>query len=240
VNNREVAVEVNSNHWVVFRRKWSDGDTLKLKLPIKLWVSRISAEKPFPAAIMYGPVALAVKCAQGNPAGKIDLHNLDKAFAPSEKEPLTWKLAAEPTILLKPFYAFQEMERYFVYLDPAAPLRTSYKSAKYSGGWIDSSGWTTTRTPGSALEYPFEGQGIRIHYFKYDDGGRFQVILDGKPVGTLDCYGPKRGRAAFAEFLGLQDGQHTLTMTLLPDKAPKSKGFFGNVAAFEAFPSSAQ
>lgn len=234
VNNQEVAVEVSSTHWVVFRRKWNDGDTLKIRLPMKLWVSRINKEKAYPAAIMVGPVALAVKCAHANPAGKIDLNDLDKAFVPSGKEPLTWNLAAEPTTLLKPFYAFHEMEKYFVYLDPAAPLRRSYKSAKYSGGWIDSSGWTTTHTPGSSLEYPFEGQGIRVHYFKYDDGGRFQVVLDGKPVGTLDCYGPTRGKAAFAEFAGLQPGKHTLKMVLLPDKATKSKGVFGNVAAFES------
>jgi hypothetical protein len=142
--------------------------------------------------------------------------------------------------VVKPFYAFKEGEKYYIYLDPAAMLRASYKSAKYSGKWIDSRGWTTTHTPGSSLEYPFEGQGIRIHYFKYDDGGRFQVIIDDKPVGTLDCYGPQRNKAAFADFMGLQDGKHTLKMVLLPDKSPKSKGVFGNVAALDTFPSGAQ
>ena len=77
------------------------------------------------------------------------------------------------------------------------------------------------------------GQGIRVHYFRYDDAGRFEVAIDGQAVGVLDVYGPKRGEAAFADFAGLPNSRHTLRMTLLPDKSPESKGIFVNVSAFE-------
>lgn len=79
----------------------------------------------------------------------------------------------------------------------------------------------------------YKDKAIRVHYFKYDDAGRFEVTIDGKAVGVLDVYGPKRGETAFADFAGLPDSRHTLRMTLLSDKSPESKGIFVNVSAFE-------
>jgi hypothetical protein len=234
VNGVATVANGDDKHWAVFKRQWSDGDTLKLRLPMKLWVSRINKEKAHPAAIMVGPVAMGVGSVNANPAKKIDLTNLDTALVPVKGKPLTWRLAADRASVVKPFYAFKEGEKYYIYLDPCPPIGASYKAARYSGGWRDFGKWITARAPGSWLEYRFEGQGIRIHYFKYDDGGRFQVIIDGKNIGTLDVYGPKRGVAAFAEFSGFQHGRHTLKMVLLPERSPKSKGVFGNVAAFES------
>lgn len=131
VNGKETDVNVDSKHWAVFSRNWLDGDTLKIKLPMKLWVSRINKEKDFPAAIMYGPVAMAVRTIDSNPAGKIDFKNLDKVFMPSEGDPLTWKLTADPSVIIRPFYVFKEGERYFLYLDPSKDIpHTTHKSVK--------------------------------------------------------------------------------------------------------------
>ncbi len=240
VNDQAIQSEVDGKHWVVIRRKWSDGDTLKIRLPMKLWVSSVNKEKAYPAAIMVGPVALGVGAVNSNPAKKIDLPNLDTALVPVTGEPLTWRLAADPSVVVKPFYAFKEGEKYYLYLDPSPPIGASYKAARYSGGWKDFGKWITARAPGAWLEYRFEGQGIRIHHFKYDDGGRFQVSVDGKAVGTLDVYGPKRGAAAFADFSGFRHGKHTLKMVLLSERSPESKGVFGNVAVFETISPRAQ
>jgi hypothetical protein len=235
VNGQPQAASADSNHWAVVRRTWADGDTLELTLPMQLWVSRISPDAAFPAAIMYGPVALAVRPVDDNPAGRIAFADLAAAFVPSPGDPLTWTLAADPSVLLKPFYAYKEGERYLLYLDPARELtRRTYRAATYTGEWIDFKGWMATPVPGSSMELPFTGRGIRVHYYKYDDAGRFEVTLDGAPAGILDVYGPDRGEAASVDYTGLTEGRHTLRMTLLPDKSPQSKGLFVNVAAFES------
>ena len=61
INGRVTPIKLDSHHWAVFSRKWKDGDRLSIELPMKLWVSRIDPAKDYPAAIMYGPVALAVQ-----------------------------------------------------------------------------------------------------------------------------------------------------------------------------------
>lgn len=235
LNGQPCDIVADGRHWAVLRRAWADGDTLEISLPMQLWVSRIDPAKAFPAAIMYGPVALAVRPVEDNPAGQVDFANLGAAFIPSPGDPLTWTLAADPSVLLKPFYAYKEGERYLLYLDPARELsRRSYRAATYTGEWIDFKGWMATPVPGSSVELPFTGKGIRVHYYRYDDAGRFEVTIDGNPVGVLDVYGPERGEAASVDYAGLEPGTHTLRMTLLPEKSPPSKGLFVNVAAFEA------
>jgi hypothetical protein len=234
VNGEAVAVETDSNHWASFHRTWKSGDTLELTLPMKLWVSRIDPQKEYPAAIMYGPVALAVRSLGTNPASQIDLANIEKSLIPSPAEPLTWHSASDPSVLVRPFYVFKEGETYFLYLDPSKdPAKKPYKAARYSDGWMDFGGWMTTATPTSSAEYTFEGKALRVHYFKYDDAGRFEVAIDGKVVGTIDEYGPERGEPAFEDFKDLGEGKHTIRFTLLPDKSPESKGIYSNLAAFE-------
>ncbi|MHB0954953.1 MAG: beta-L-arabinofuranosidase domain-containing protein [Pirellulaceae bacterium] len=235
VNGIEQTVTAAANHWAMFRRTWSQGDILEIKLPMDLWVSRMDKDCDFPAAIMFGPVALAVRPVDANPADKIDFAQIRTAFTLSTGDPLTWKLASDPSVLLRPFYVFKEGERYLVYLDPAQDLTyRTYRAATYEGAWNDFGGWMTSSVPGSSTEVSFTGKGIRVHYFTYDDAGRFDVAIDDKIVGVLDIYGPKRGEAASADYVGLPDGRHTLRLTLLPEKSPQSKGTFVNVSAFES------
>ena len=58
---------------------------------MKLWVSRMLEDKEFPTAIMYGPVAMAARAVDINPALKIDFNNVEGAFLASPADPLTWK-----------------------------------------------------------------------------------------------------------------------------------------------------
>ena len=119
INGKETDVYVDSCRWAVFNREWVNGDMLKIKLPMNLWVSKIDENKDFPAAIMYGPVAMAVRQTGQNPVATIDFKNLDKVFVPSYGEPLTWRLSSDPSVVLRPFYVFKENEKYFLYFNPS-------------------------------------------------------------------------------------------------------------------------
>lgn len=124
VNGKNVALTTDSLHWATLKRVWKDSDKLTVTLPMKLWVSRLDSTKEYPAAIMYGPVAMAIRTKGPNPAEKIDLKQLDKVLVSNEGEPLTFHLASDPNILIRPFYTFKDGENYFIYLDPnAKPTR---------------------------------------------------------------------------------------------------------------------
>ncbi|MEI2724417.1 MAG: hypothetical protein V9H26_13055 [Verrucomicrobiota bacterium] len=84
------------------------------------------------------------------------------------------------------------------------------------------------------MEHTFEGTGVRIHGFHYDDGARGQVEIDGKVVGVLDEYGPNRGEPAQWDFSGLSPGTHNVKLSVLAESNPKSKGRFLNLAWIEA------
>ena len=116
INGTPIHGDANDRHWMAFDREWHDGDHLTLTLPMNLWVSRLELHSEHPAAIMYGPVAMAVSSVE-NPSGKTDLANLDSALVPTGK-PLTWRLASDHSATVKPFYAYKKGERYFLYLDP--------------------------------------------------------------------------------------------------------------------------
>lgn len=119
INGKEVAVKINSRHWAVFTRIWKNGDKLAMKFPMKLWISRIDPAREYPAAIMYGPVVLAVRSLGKNSAERIDLVYIKAVLSQSQSEPLTWYLTSNPAVLIRPFYVFKEGERYFLYLDPS-------------------------------------------------------------------------------------------------------------------------
>ncbi len=120
LNGRSVALEDDGRGWVGLRRQWRDGDCLAVRMPLGLWVSRIAPEISPLGAAMYGPVVLVARSPAGNPSAKADFGDLGRALVRSQGEPLTWRLAADPEVLFRPFYAMGEGEPYFMYLDTAA------------------------------------------------------------------------------------------------------------------------
>jgi hypothetical protein len=142
VNGTPLAGTPDAKHWVSIRRIWQSSDTLRVKFPQRLTscpIAAVAAELnsavPHPAAIMRGPVVLAVRSPEGPPHRRIDLAHLDDELVPSPGEALTYHVkhaahrvpateegagSADPTLLVRPFYTYREGEQYFMYLDPAA------------------------------------------------------------------------------------------------------------------------
>ena len=96
-------------------------------LPMRFRVSRFLPNAPYPAAILRGPVVLALR-APANPSRKIDIAHLDAALVPGAGEALTYRLASDSNVLARPFYAFKEGEPYYLYLDPAVANRVSHRA----------------------------------------------------------------------------------------------------------------
>jgi len=235
VNDKPVAVKLGTDNWARIHRKWSNGDRLRIELPMAFHLSRIDPKNEYPAAIMRGPVVLAVRSADGNPSRQIEYGRLNETLKPVPGQPLNYRTGKDEALLVRPFYQFAAGEPYFMYLDPVQNFtRRSWEGYRFSAGWTDFNQWQTASSPGASVEHTFEGTGVRIHGFHYDDGARGQVEIDGKVVGVLDEYGPNRGEPAQWDFTGLSPGTHNLKVIVLAESNPKSKGRFLNLAWIEA------
>jgi DUF1680 family protein len=242
LNGKSVDYQVE-NHWATIRRQWRDGDVVAVTLPMGLWLAAVPGAAKTPAAVMRGPVTMAFRSAVGNPSALVNLAQLDESLQPSPGDPLTYRVAAAPDVLMRPFYAFKADERYYMYLAPGLeqwerPWNITATPEPKSTPWF----WFTS-TAGAVIEYPFTGPSIRWTGFRFDDGGKAEVRIDGEVVDTVDQFGPAITPAnppvgpalPFAwSRTQLAPGRHKLTIRALSDRNPASKGYRITVARMES------
>jgi hypothetical protein len=238
VNNKAVDADGDGKHWAVVRRKWRDGDRVSLRLPMQFAAERFPAAStnPFPVAVVYGPVVLACRSPEGNPAARISFASLGASLVPSPGEPLTYHLASASNALFRPYYQFKEGERYFIYFDPKHPwTRLSLGELKFSEGWtlVGGGDMQITTKPGAYVERTFSGIGIRWIGRKFDDAGTCDVSIDGKTVAKVDQYDPVRDTPFRYEVHDLPAGRHTIRLTLLEEKNPASRDRYANITRFD-------
>ena len=234
VNGQAAPLAVDSRHWATLRREWRDGDKLLVTLPRDLTASSLDPTRPYPAAISCGPVVLAFQAPDSSLLRQIDLAHPGRWLTPVAGEPLTWQLRDHPRVLARPFYAYHEGEPYYLYFDPQDPGDAAQRRIEYHGRWLDAERFRFSNEVGATLRYAFQGRGVRWLGFKFDDAGRAEVSLDGKPVAVVDQYGPGRGPPFDWSRGGLAPGEHTIQLKVLAEKSDQSKGRFINVAGFQA------
>ena len=234
VNGEPVANLPVTDHWATVRREWRSGDRLTIRLPMSFWASPCDAEQRYPTAALYGPVALALRASEPRQLLGLDPSRLAECLIPSPGEALTFHLAADPTVLVRPFYAYEQGERYFLYADPTAPRWVPHAELTFQGAWpVNGPNLRATPEVGSSLEYTFEGTGIRWVGYGFDDAGIAEVSLDGQVVARVDQYDPARGVPFRWEHGNLVPGEHTIRIVVSPDKNPASKGHYINISGFE-------
>ena len=107
-----------------------------------------------------------------------------------------------------------------------------------SGNWVpfvygagDDAPYRVATTPGDSATIEFEGTGIALLGSWNTDGGRAIVQIDDLTPKTVDTYyvteaGKFEGNRAYVFYMtDLDDGKHTLTLTVLPESAPASTGY---------------
>ena len=237
VNGRTVKPIIEKG-WNVINRTWNNGDSIEIKLPMELYVSKIDPKSDYPYAVMYGPITLAAKDSADagidNPATEINPFTVKEDFKRSTADYMTWKMKSNPSVVLKPFYAYKDGQRYFLYLDKDATLPiTSFKKAKYTGDWKSYSDWMSCFTPGGTCEVNINASKLRIHYYGYDDCGTMDVYVDDNKIGIIDVYDKARGTALFKDFDMGEYGLHKVKLVATNEKNPLSTNVFVNVAKFE-------
>ncbi|HZN40484.1 MAG TPA: beta-L-arabinofuranosidase domain-containing protein [Planctomycetota bacterium] len=228
--------EVGALNWWRTSREWRPGDRLTLRLPVPLWTAPLLRDQATPAAILAGPVVLAVRSTGAPPHGRIDLARLADVLEPSPGEALTFHVRGAPELLLRPFFAFAEGEPYWVYLDPSLAHRIPHAAVTFTGTWHDAGRFRYGNEKDATAEVTFEGTGVRWLGYAFDDAGIAEATIDGKIVTRIDQFAPGRDLPFDWQHSGLAPGRHTLKLRLTGDRAAGSKDCFLNIAGFDVVP----
>lgn len=232
LNGAPVKARVDGLGWLAVARKWRVGDRVTLQMPMRFRTVPLDNQAPYPVALMYGPVAMALRSDRPFDP-RLLVAAPSAALVASEGEALTWHVRRKPGVLVRPFYAFREGEPYYLYLDPDARTHIRAAAGRWEGSWQVGSLFRFTEAVGAAVEFDFEGTGAAWQGYRYDDAGVGEVSIDGKPVARVDQFGPGRDLPFDWRTDGLPYGKHTLRIVLQPDRVPGSKGRYINVAGLE-------
>ena len=122
MNGEAVEIREDEYGWLTVRRAWDVGDTIELNLPMGLTVSKAEYEADYGKegvfAINYGPVTLAASMPNplDDPADVLDGNSDIRAQLTNTETPLVFTAADDPNLVVKPYYAYQEGELYFLYM----------------------------------------------------------------------------------------------------------------------------
>lgn len=232
INGKPIETHQSKLNWHYIRRKWNNGDIVTLSLPMDLWSARMKASADSPAAILYGPVVMAVRSPEGNPGSKINIEHPESSFTHMGSDPLRFQLKSDPSISLEPFFAFKEHETYYVFLNnepDSASGHVSHMKLKYSPGWLISSIHYSNNL-NAEVEYTFNGTGVILDYLLFDDAGKARIEIDGIQTAVIDQYADKRGIPSAWDIRNLTAGKHTIKISSINEKNLSSSNFYINIA----------
>jgi DUF1680 family protein len=125
VNGQPQATEIKPGQWAAVTREWQPGDSVEVTIPLRFRRAPIDEQHPNRIAIVRGPVVY----------GQEDPHKwlsdiprtddeLDKLMKPLANNRAIFQIDNEPVVqqrnAFKPFYSFNELERYRMYFDSAS------------------------------------------------------------------------------------------------------------------------
>lgn len=226
---------VKESNWLKVERVWKNRDKVKIVFPLELSVDRLDDTKPYPAALLYGPVAMAVNITREYPASLVKEEDLSSRFIPVKSKPLHFKVKGHPDLVLRPYYQFAPLEPYVLYVDPVNSKYVLSRDLEFKGNWQKGRGPYFTKDKNASVSTSFTGKGISVQYGKYNNAGMMKVEIDGKTVDMLDTYAATT-EAEFGldkTYAGLTDGKHTITISPAGKKNPESKDTVINFYRFK-------
>jgi len=110
-------------------------------------------------------------------------------------------------------------------LDEWVRFEADHPALDYLGGeWIDMWSWSAGQNeyrysvdPDAAVRLDFEGEGVRVCYVAFWNGGRWEVVIDGQVVGTVDSYSAE-AHFTCTDTFPVAAGAHTLLVHNTPQR----------------------
>jgi DUF1680 family protein len=125
VNGQQQTAEIKPGQWAAVSREWQPGDSVEIAIPLRFRRAPIDEQHPNRIAVVRGPVVY----------GQEDPHKwlsdiprtddeLDKLMKPLANNRAIFQIDNEAVVqqrnAFKPFYSFNELERYRMYFDSAS------------------------------------------------------------------------------------------------------------------------
>ncbi len=113
INDKPFLGEWQSGNWGKIKRVWNNGDIVDIKFPLDLYFAPVDKYHPDLAALMYGPVVLAA-----DKAGvlKGDIKDPSSWILPVSDKGLVFQTKGQmKSKTFKPYFAYEEKERYYMY-----------------------------------------------------------------------------------------------------------------------------
>jgi len=264
VNNLAFETATVPGKWASIDREWSHNDTVTLKFDLSPRIEPLTGFVS-PVAVFCGPVVMvATTDPRGIPTDR-DLKDPVGWLKPS-KNGLEYSSPMQAwNQEFCPYYKTKASEPYRMYFDrpdgvSISPEELVFRDAASGGRWLSKEVdhfWLPThliyyaQTPGSYFEGKFNGMTLVWEGFRTEDGGIAQVDIDGKKAAEVDQYGytgilliwhrpgmtPSMDKPPFSwSISGLDKGEHTIRVTILPHKNPASEGTRLNVRKLVVHP----
>ncbi len=102
-------------------------------------------------------------------------------------------------------------------LDEWVRLESDHPNLDYvSGKWVEMWSWSAGQNEyrysvnaDAAVHLTFEGEGVRVCYVAFWNGGTWEVVVDGQVAGTVDSYSPE-AHFTCTDTFSVAAGTHTL------------------------------
>ncbi|NLF76560.1 MAG: hypothetical protein GX573_12760, partial [Chloroflexi bacterium] len=110
-------------------------------------------------------------------------------------------------------------------LDEWVRLESDHPNLDYvSGEWIDMWSWSAGQNEyrysvdsDAAVRLDFEGEGARVCYVAFWNGGMWEMVIDGQVVGTVDSYSAE-AHFTCTDTFPVTAGSHTLLVRNTPQR----------------------
>jgi len=257
VNNTLTKTTTPPAEWATVDRRWSPDDTITLKFDLSPRVEPLAGFVS-PVAVLCGPaVMVPVNDPRGIPIGS-------ETKSPGEwlkrsKERMEYSSSIQGwEQVFRPYYKLKEAEPYRMYFERTdgisiLPDELLLHNAATGGKWFSDGTIRYAEEPGSYFEVKFKGTTIVWEGLRTEDAGMAQISIDGDQVTEADQYGYTGTRIAPLWLIHMErvppweppfvwstshldNGQHTIRVTISPNKNPASLGTKLNVKKVIAYP----
>ncbi len=114
-------------------------------------------------------------------------------------------------------------------LDEWVRLESDHPNLEYvAGQWTEMWSWSAGQNeyrysvdPDAAVRLAFEGEGVRVCYVAFWNGGMWEVVIDGQVVGTVDSYSAE-AHFTCTDTFPVAPGAHTLLVRNTAQHNPAS------------------
>ncbi len=108
-------------------------------------------------------------------------------------------------------------------------LESDHPNLDYvSGEWVEMWSWSAGQNeyrysidPDAAVRLAFEGEGVRVCYVAFWNGGTWEVVVDGQVAGSVDSYSPE-AHFTCTDTYAVAAGAHTLVVRNTDQRNPSS------------------